>query len=73
MGFVFGIKSMKKSIFCLGGIPERSLGKTSGNSFTRGTDSIGGISESKSGLLQCDRNNPFRLFYMLLDKIRCDL
>ena len=48
MGLVSSSNSIQKSIFHLGGIPGRYLGKTSGNSLTAGTYSMGGFSESKS-------------------------
>ena len=52
MGFVSGSKSIPLLIFCLEEYRyERSLGKTFGNSLTTGTDSMGGILESKSWTL----------------------
>ena len=51
MRFVSGSKSMSKLISYSGGIPRRSLGKTSENSLTTGTESMGGISESRSWTL----------------------
>ena len=42
MGRVSGSRSMQKSISLSGGMPGRSAGKTSKNSQTIETDSIGG-------------------------------
>ena len=48
MGFVFGNKSIPKSIFHLGEILGKSSGKTSGKFFTMENYSKGGASEPRS-------------------------
>ena len=63
MEFVSGIKSIPKSMSRLGGILERSLGKTYGNSPTSGTDSMGGISESKSWTLTIWYRQPLEIIF----------
>ena len=60
MVFLSGIKLMPKSISHLGGISGRSLGKTSRNSLTMGTDSMEGISESRSWTLTIWYIQPLR-------------
>ena len=61
MRFVSGSKSMPKSISHPRGIPGRSLGKTSGNSLTTGTDSVGGTSESRSWTLTLWYKHPLEI------------
>ena len=51
MGFVSDNKSIPKSISRSEREPRKSLGKTSGNYLTIGTDSMGGMSESNSWTL----------------------
>ena len=51
MGFVFGSESMPNSISYSGGIMGRSLRKTSINSLTTGTDSMGELGSLDLGLL----------------------
>ena len=60
MGFVSINKLIQISISHSGGILGRSLGKTSRNSLTMGTDSTGGISESKSSALTIWYKHPFK-------------
>ena len=69
MGFVSDSKSMPKSISRSRGILGRSLGKTSRNSFTMGTDlGGGGIRSLDLGHLLYDIDKLLRSFCMLLDK-----
>ena len=66
MRFVLGRNSRPKSISRSDEIPGRSLGKTSGYSFTTGTSSVGGFSESKSLTLTILYKHPFEIILQAL-------
>ena len=66
MGLVSNCKSIPKSISCSEVILGRSLGITSGNSLTMGTNSMGGFSESKYFTLTTCYKHPFEIILQAL-------
>ena len=67
MGLVSGSMSIPKQNTHSGGIRGRSLGKTSENYLTTGTNSMGGFLESKSLTLIIWYKHPFEI---ILQSIR---